>query len=308
MCCFFIIIILFLVSFFFMRATIFTNTLNTCCSYHSRFQASSEPKTKKRASWNYVDICTTLLLWNCLECQNAETDGSSGSNNIDKHVIAPGYWAKIGKWKCVCWEIPLENFLSMLLHMHSCVQRAVSQMTFTMKRYIEELAWNDQDFIRFSAGCQHSELSGAEWCSKAVREYDWALQGWGERQQENHIPRWKSREHRSQASRRWCHTRGAWIDEIHSVSLASCSFLAPRFGDLLAMSILGTDSYPLSSHHSGREFIGPSDFLIKLFINMHKNRRYIVRESYESFLTLISSHTRLNHPSCHSDSAWLHHA
>lgn len=47
--------------------------------------------------------------------------------------------------------------------------------------------------------------------------------------------------------------------------------------------MLGTDSYPLSSNHSGREFIGPYDFLVQLFINMHKNRRYIVRESYESF-------------------------
>lgn len=69
----------------------------------------------------------------------------------------------------------------------------------------------------------------------------------------------------------------------HAVSLASCSFLAPRFGDLLAVHVLGTDFYPLSSNHSGREFIGPSDFLIELFINMHKNRRCIVRESYESF-------------------------
>lgn len=65
-----------------------------------------------------------------LECQSAEADGNNGSNNIDKHVTAPGYWAKIGKRKCICWEIPLENFLTMPLHMHSCIQCAVSQMTF----------------------------------------------------------------------------------------------------------------------------------------------------------------------------------
>lgn len=41
---------------------------------------------------------------------------------------------------------------------------------------------------------------------------------------------------------------------------------------------------------------------------MHKNRRYIVRESYESFLTLLSSHTRLMHPLRCSDSAWLPYA
>lgn len=142
-------------------ASSFTNTLNTCCSCHSRFQASSEPKMKKRASWNHADICTTLLLWSCLECQSAETDGNSGSNNIDKHITAPGYWAKIGKCKCVCWEIPLENFLAMLLHMHSCVQCCQPDDILLWKDNSEELAWNDQDFIRFSVGCQHSELRGA---------------------------------------------------------------------------------------------------------------------------------------------------
>lgn len=256
---------------------------------------------KKRASWNYTDICTTLLLWNCLECQNAETDGNSGSNNIDKHVIAPGYWAKIGKWKCVCWEIPLENFLSMLLHMHSCVQHAVSQMTFTMKRYIEELPWNDQDFIRFSADCQHSELSGAEWCSKAVRECDWALQGgrW-EAARELH-PQMKE-----QGALESGYAQGNWSDEIHTVSLASCSFLAPHFGDLWAMSVLGTylptfkSSFWERVHRAFRLFN-------KAIYNVHKNRRYIVRESYESFLTLVSSHTGLKHPlqCCHW--SWLHY-
>lgn len=34
-----------------------------------------------------------------------------------------------------------------------------------------------------------------------------------------------------------------WVSETHSVSLVSCSFLAPRFGDLLAVHVLGTDSY-----------------------------------------------------------------
>lgn len=138
-----------------------SNTLNTCCTCHSRFRASSEPKMKKRASWNHADICTTLLLWNCLGCQSAENDGNSVSNNTDKYVTAPGYWAKVvsknvsvGKslWRtsspCCCTCTVAFSVLSARWH-------------FTMKRYTEELAWNDQDFIRFSVGCQHSELCGA---------------------------------------------------------------------------------------------------------------------------------------------------
>lgn len=42
---------------------------------------------------------------------------------------------------------------------------------------------------------------------------------------------------------RQCPTRGIWVSETQSVSLVSRSFLAPRFGDLLAVHVLGTDSY-----------------------------------------------------------------
>lgn len=103
------------------------------------------------------------------------------------------------------------------------------------------------------------------------------------------------------------HTQGNWIDGIHAVSLASCSFLAPRFGDLWAMSVLGTylptfkSSFQERVHRAFRLFN-------KAIYNVHKNRRYIVRESYESFLTLLSSHTRLMHPLRCSDSAWLPYA
>lgn len=155
-------------------ASSFTNTLNTCCSCQSRFPASSEPKTKERASWNHADIHTALLLCNCLECQSAETDGNNGSNNIDKHITAPGYWAKIGKWKCVCWEIPFENFLAMLLHMHSCVQRAVSQVTFYCEKIILK-SWHETMKILLGFQLIASTVSSVElqWCSKTVRVHDW---------------------------------------------------------------------------------------------------------------------------------------
>lgn len=160
-------------------ASSFINTLNTCCGCHSRFQAPSEPKMKKRASWNHADICTTLLLWNCLECQSAETDGNSGSNNIDKHIKAAGYWAKIGRWKCVCWEIPVENFLAMpaahaQLHSACCQPGDILLWKDTLK------SWHETMRILLDFQLVTSTVSSVELqrCAETVRGRDWT---WWER-------------------------------------------------------------------------------------------------------------------------------
>lgn len=217
-----------------------TNTLNTCCSGHSRFQAS-ETKMKKRGSWSHTSMCTTSLLWNCPVYQRAETDGNSAGNNIHKHITAPGRWAKIGEWKCVCWKIPLENFLTMLMHMHSCIQHAaVSQMTFyyeknTLKSWHEMLRFL-LDF-RLVASTVHSKVlrsSMGMWLNIV-------------------IPRWKSGSSGVKPLPRQCPTRGNWGSKTQSVSLVSCSFLAPHLGDLLPVQVLGTDS-----HHFQVIFLGES--------------------------------------------------
>lgn len=108
-------------------AVTLTSTLNTCCSGCSRFQASFETKMKKRASWNHAGMCTTLLLWNCRVCQRAKTDGNSAGNNIDKHMSAPGHWAKIGEWKrCLLGnpsgELPHHAAAHAQLHSACCCQ------------------------------------------------------------------------------------------------------------------------------------------------------------------------------------------